>query len=186
MHDRVKETLAELCTHFWLAKGRQIVKAVVSSCNTCRRLEGIAYPPPPTAQLPQFRLEDKHPFPSVGVDFLGPLYVKASANSKTMTKVYTALYTCTTTRAVHLELTTAMTTQAVLQSLRRFVGRWGVPSLLVSDNFKSFKAASGKVQALFEAPEVTTFLNEKRIKWRFNLAKVPWKGGFFERMVKST
>ena len=173
MHDGVKETLTELRTHFWRTKGRQRVKAVVSSCNTCRRLEGIAFSPPPTAQLPQFRLEDKHPFASVGVDFLGLLYVKESANSKTMTKVYTALYTCAMTRAVHLELTTAMTTQAVLQSLRRFVGRWGVLSLLVSNNFKSFKAASGKVQALFEAPEITTFLNEKQIEWRFNLAKAP-------------
>ena len=39
IHDGVKETLAELCTHFWLAKESQRIKAVVSSCNTCRRLE---------------------------------------------------------------------------------------------------------------------------------------------------
>jgi len=55
----------------------------------------------------------------------------------------------------------------------------------VSDNFKSFKTVSGKLQALFEAPEATSFLNDRRIEGRFNLAKAPWWGRLFERMVKS-
>jgi len=79
-----------------------------------------------------------------------------------------------------------MTMQAVLQSLRRFVRRRGVPKLIVSDNFKPFKTVSGKLQALFKAPEVTSFLSDRRIEWRFNLAKALLWGGFFERMVKST
>ena len=56
----------------------------------------------------------------------------------------------------------------------------------MSDNFKSFKTASGKLETLFGAPEVTNFLSERMIEWRFNLAKAPWSGGFFELMVKST
>ena len=113
MHNGFKEILAELRTCYWLVKGRKIVKAVISSCNKCRNLEGLNCSPPPIAQLPQFRLEDQHPFTSVGVDFLGPLYVKETKSSTVTSKVYTALYTCATTRAVHLALTTSMTTQAV-------------------------------------------------------------------------
>ena len=117
---------------------------------------GIAYLPPPTAQLPQFRLEDKHPFASVVVDFLGPLYVKESANSKTMTKVYTALYTCETIRAVHLELTTAMTTQAVLQSLRRFVGWRGVPTItLLSTIYKRTTESTGTLPSALPTVQIT-------------------------------
>ena len=48
-------------------------------------------------------------------------------------------------------------------------------------------ATVGKLEALtVEGPEVTSFLSERRIEWRFNLAKASWWGGFFERMVKST
>ena len=52
--------------------------------------------------------------------------------------------------------------------------------------YEKKKTVSSKLQALFEAPEVTSFLNDRRIEWRFNLAKAPWWGGFFERMGKST
>ena len=150
-----------------------MVKAVISSCNKCRKLEGLHFSPPPTAQLPQFRLEDQHPFTSVGLDFLGPLYGKETNSYTVTSKVYIALYTCATARAVHLELTASMTTQTVLQSLRRFLGKRGVPKLIVSDNFKSFMTVSGKLQALFEAPEVTCFLNDRRIEWRFTLVEAP-------------
>ena len=39
-HERVMHNIAELCTHIWLIRGRQIVKGVISSCNRCERLEG--------------------------------------------------------------------------------------------------------------------------------------------------
>ena len=117
MDNGVKETLAELRTHYWLVNGRQSVKAVIPSCNKCHKQEGLHYSSPPTTvQIPQFRLEIQHPFMSVGVDSLGPLYVKETTSSTVTSKVYTALYTCATTQAVHLELTTSMTTQAVLRS----------------------------------------------------------------------
>ncbi|XP_068739401.1 uncharacterized protein [Montipora capricornis] len=182
MHNDVKKILEELCTHYWLIKGWQIFKEVISSCNKCRRLEGIRYFPPLTAQLAQFRLEDQHPFSSVELQ----LYVREPNTRSASLKVYTALYTCATTRAVYLKLTTSMTTQVVLQRFRTFVGKQGSPKLIASDNFKSFKPAAGKLEALFGAPEVESFFSERRNEWRFNLAKAPFWEGFFERMVKST
>ena len=50
MHNGVKETVAELRTRYWLVNGRKIVKAVISSCSKFRKLEGLHYSPPPTAQ----------------------------------------------------------------------------------------------------------------------------------------
>jgi len=40
MHDGVKETLTELRSKFWLARGRQVVKKLLHSWVTCRRHEG--------------------------------------------------------------------------------------------------------------------------------------------------
>ena len=59
------------------------------------------------APLPADRVNTQKPFAVTGIDFAGPLYVKVGSNT---TKSYIALLTCATTRAVHLELCTDMTT----------------------------------------------------------------------------
>ena len=54
------------------------------------------------------------------------------------------LFTCAVTRALHLELVDSMSLADTMLSLRRFVGRRGLPSIMYSDNAKSFDAAQGK------------------------------------------
>ena len=181
-HGGVRETLAELRTRFWVSKGRQAVKLSIRRCVVCRRYEGTAYSVPVTAQLPSFRVEQAPPFSRVGIDFAGPLYVKASGNQ--MKKVYIALFSCAVTRAIYLDVVENLETPTFLRCFRKFIGRRGVPELVISDNAKTFKAASKELKLLYEHPEVQAFLTEKRITWRFNLEKAPWWGGFYERMVK--
>ncbi|XP_065058886.1 uncharacterized protein LOC135686560 [Rhopilema esculentum] len=77
MHCLVRGTLAELRARFWVTKARQFVKKVLHSCFVCRKLEGRPYQPPPTAQMPDFRVKESIPFANVGIDFAGPLYVKS-------------------------------------------------------------------------------------------------------------
>ena len=67
--------------------------------------------------------------------------------------------------------------------MRRFSARRGTPSLIVSDNAKTFKAAHKYVEKYLTDPDVRAHLEVNRIEWRFNLARAPWWGGFFERMV---
>ena len=62
-----------------------------------------------------------------------------------------ALFTCGTTRALHLELVPDLSTQPFLLCFKRFVNRCGIPSLVVTDNAKTFKAASKKLIALFKS-----------------------------------
>ena len=68
--------------------------------------------------------------------------------------------------------------------LRRFIGRRGLPKLIVSDNAKTFQASEKTLVSLFELEDVQEHLSNKGIRWQFNLAKAPWWGGFFERLVK--
>ena len=60
-----------------------------------------------------------------------------------------------------------------------------MPSLIVSDNAKTFQATEKALNELFNHPEVRTDLEHMRVEWRFNLERAPWWGGFFERMVAS-
>ena len=149
---------------------------------TCKRWEGTAYSQPATASLPEFRVNPAPPFSKVGVDFDGPLFVKE--RGKMMRKVYVFLFSCCVTRGLHLDLVEDLSTPTFLRCLRKFTARRGTPTLIVSDNAKTFKGAEKAMRALFRNPEVRKELGNKGIEWRFNLARAPWWGGFFERMVK--
>ena len=175
MHNGVKETLTDLRSRFWIVKGRQTVRDVISPCATCKKLEGKSYSAPPQPPLPEFRVSDELAFTQVGVDFAGPVYLKdVYSKSKKVYKAYIAIFTCASSRAVHLELVPDLSTETFLRCLKRFISRKGVPRLVISDNGKTFKGSSLKV-----------FLSQHGITWQFNVPRAPWWGGFFERMVRS-
>ena len=66
---------------------------MLQACRLCKILEGLNYPAPVQAELPDFRLEGGRAFKSTGVDFTGPVYVK---EAKEMKKAYITLFTCAT------------------------------------------------------------------------------------------
>ena len=100
-----------------------------------------------------------------------------------MTKCYIALFTCCVTRAVHLELVENLLSSTFANCLRRVCSRRGTPTLMVSDNAKTFKATVKLLKKLAKDSTVVNFLESRRIIWRFNLERAPWAGGIFERMV---
>ena len=187
-HERVhrsglRATLAQLRSKYWVPKGRQEVKRVLSECATCKKLKGKPYSSPPTSALPEFRVREAPPFSRVGVDFAGPLYVKSKMGG--MEKVYIALFSCCVTRAIHLELVEDLSAAAFRRCLRRFTARRGTPALVVSDNAKTFQATEKALNELFDHPEIQADLGHMRVEWKFNLERAPWWGGFFEGMVAS-
>ena len=139
-HDGVKETLAEFRSNYWITKGRQRIKAVVRRCHLCKLLEGLAYPAPVTADLPEFRLDGGTAFKYTGVDFCGPVYIKDMEDKLVkMKKAYILVLTCATSRMVHLELCPDLTTEAYIRSQQRFMGKRGTPLRFMSNNRRTFK-----------------------------------------------
>ncbi|XP_028416058.1 uncharacterized protein LOC114539642 [Dendronephthya gigantea] len=175
-HCGVRATLGRLRTKYWVVKGRQMVKRVIGKCVTCKKLEGRAYGGRQMADLPGFRVKEAAPFSNVGVDFAGPLFVRCC--TKASKKAYIALFSCCVTRAIHLELVRDLSAETFLCCMRRFAARRGMPSLIVSDNAKTFKAAERAVKKLFNQPKVKAELLTKRVTWRFNLERSPWWGGW--------
>ena len=172
MHNGVKETLAELRSRFWIVKGRQLVKKIIGQCKICTLIQGLSYGEPDMSQLPDFRVQEVHAFHAVGIDFAGPLFIKSEDNS--LKKVYIALFTCATTRALHLEIVPDLDTATFLLCFKRFVSRRGLPSIIVTDNAKTFKAASKTIVKLFKSKEIVSYLTHRKIQWKFNVAKAPW------------
>ena len=59
-HSGVRATLAQLRSKYWVPKGRQEVKRVLSECVTCKKLKGKPYSSPPTAALPEFTVHGSY------------------------------------------------------------------------------------------------------------------------------
>ena len=138
---------------------------------------------PPTADLPRFRVAGNQAFENVACDLCGPLYCRTENNGTS--KIYIVVFTCPTSRAIHLEIAQSLSAESFLQALRRYVSRRGIPATILTDNAQYFKRTDKILKKLFSSKEVTNYLLQKRIIWKYNLASTPWAGGLFERMVQT-
>lgn len=182
-HNGIKSTLNGVRETYWVLRGRETVKRVLKRCVICKKIEGKAYQSPREPSLPSSRVSDAPPFTNTGIDFAGPLFVKE--NDETV-KSYICLFTCASTRAVHLELLKDLSTNMFLTAFRRFVSRRGMPRKILTDNAKTFKAAAKEVATMYRSNDVKRYLAGKGVSWEFITEKAPWHGGFWERLIKST
>ena len=126
-HSGVQETLTELRSRFWIVRGRSFVRKHCTSDSYVVALKDeriILHLHPP---LPSFRVKEVLAFTYTGVDYAGPLYIKATGD----TKVWICLYTCCMVRAVHLKVVPDMTTQSFIRCFKRFTARRGVPVKII-------------------------------------------------------
>ena len=183
-HAGIKATLNEVRSDFWIPKVKRTVQDIVRRCIICRRFTAKPFQAPGPPPLPPIRLSEMPPFTNTGVDFAGPLYCR-ERGSKMPSKSYISLYTCASTRAVHLELVPDMTAVSFTNSIIRFVSTRGIPHVIISDNAKTFKKTAEDMNCLITRSPTQEFVEDNKITWLFYLEKSPWWGGFIERMVQS-
>lgn len=176
----------EVRRKFWIPHLRAAVKRAKSNCQQCKN--NRAKPKPPImGQLPVDRLQPYvRPFTYTGLDYFGPMYVTIGRRRE---KRWAALFTCLTTRAIHIELAADLSTDACIICIRNFVNRRGVPVKIRSDMGTNFVGADGELQRasdLFDHNFIQSELATKNITWEFNCPANPSSGGCWERLVQST
>ena len=183
-HGGMKATLLELRDEFWIPQARKAVQIIINKCVVCRRINAKSYIAPNPPPLPPIRLSELPPFTHTGVDYAGPLYLKERGCQDSY-KAYIALFTCASSRAIHLELVPSMSSPSFRNCLIRFVSIWGAPRYMISDNAKSFKKSAEDLNCIITRSPTQEYLEDNRIVWFFYLEKSPWWGGFIERLVSS-
>lgn len=181
LHGGVGLTMAHVRQEYWIPRLRQLAKNVVNHCYGCKKFHVTKLQNPPPGNLPVDRTEGTFPFQVVGVDYAGPITYKIS--KKKEGKAYILLFACSLTRAVHLELLTDQTTAGFIRCLKHFIARRGRPTKIYSDNGRSFVAASRWLKSVMREEKLQDYLAHHNILWQFNLARAPWWGGQFERLV---
>ena len=159
------------------------MRSLISKCVICKRVAGKPYAaldPPP---LVKDQVNATCPFEVTGVDFTGALYIRSGTGEH---KVYICLFTCAVSRAIHLEVVVDLTLQCFLQAFHRFTSRRSTPRLMLSDNAATYQAAAEELQKLFTSAALTEDLARRGVEWRFIPKRVPWFGGFWERLIGLT
>lgn len=182
-HSGVSNTVMALRQVYWIPSIRQRVRKLLRQCVTCNKLSGKPYRAPNPPPLPKVRVTECPPFTVTGVDFTGALHVK---NGEDERKVYICLFTCASTRAVHLEIVQDLTVESFLLAFRRFASRKSLPSKMLSDNASTYLAAAEDLQKLFESNTLKETLGCQNITWHFIPKRAPWYGGFWERLIGLT
>jgi len=182
-HAGVDSTLTAIRQQFWILTARQYIRTLLRRCTTCKRHIGKPYPAPDPAPLPMVRTSDVPPFTVTGIDFTGALYVQQNTREQ---KVYICLFTCATTRAIHLEVVTDLSTHTFLLAFRRFTSRRSLPQTVISDNGSTYLAAAEELSSLFASEELKETLSRQGVQWKFIPKRAPWYGGFWERLVGLT
>ena len=103
-------------------------------------------------------------------------------------KRYGCLFTCLTTRAVHLEVACSMDTDSFINALRRFICRRGPPEIIRSDNGSNFVGAERELRKSLNSlnqVQIAECLRQKEITWIFNPPAASHMGGVWERMIRS-
>jgi len=175
-HVRVQGLLSLLRERFWILKGRKTIRGILTKCVVCRRHGARHFSTIPPA-LPEQCIRDAAVFEITGVDMAGPLFLKDCR------KAWVCLYTCAVYRAVHLELTSSLSTESFLQTFRRFVARRGRPAITYSDNGTNFMGTEWAFHQLNWKKIIKTSAIE-RIDWRFNPPTAAWWGGWWEHLIR--
>ena len=115
-------TLTQIRSEVWIIKGTETVKSIVTKCVICKVIQGRTMVRPLSPNLPNYRISTEFAFQVTGFDLAGPLYVKNiySSHGMMMFKSSILLFTCSSTRTVHLEFTPTMDVNSVFRATRRW------------------------------------------------------------------
>lgn len=192
LHSGPKSLLANLNQKYWLINGMRQIKKVTHKCLVCFRLKAGAAKQL-MGSLPRHRVTACRPFQKIGIDFAGPVQVKNSRiRSSVVGKGYVCIFACFVTKAIHLELSSDLSTDSFLACFKRFISRRGLPSDVFCDNGTNFRGARNQLADLYKLnssndhqTHVQAFAAKEGIKFHFTPSYAPVFAGLAEAAVKS-
>lgn len=184
-HQGRNQTQMELRMNgFWIIGGSKSVAKLIHKCVQCRKLRR------PTeeqrmAELPVERTEVSAPFTFCGMDCFGPFVVKRARKEY---KRYGLIFTCLSSRAVHIEMIEDLSTDAFISALRCFISLRGAVRKLHCDHGTNFVGARNELKESLKQVDtkaLEVFLSEKQCEFVFNAPSASHAGGIWERQIRT-
>ena len=179
--------LCQISQRYWIVAGREEIRKWEAQCNECKRRKNKVASQI-MAPLPSSRTRKTcRAFDQAAVDYADPIKT-VQGRGKKRQKRWLCVFTCMTTRAVHLEVAFGLDTDSFLNALSRSTSRRGTPSAITSDNGTNFVGAVNELKELekqLDKEKILRSTAHEGIKWVFNPPSAPHFGGVFECMVKA-
>ena len=180
------QVLSSLREKFWILKGPSTVRKVLRQCVVCKRYHGSLCSQQMAPIIEDQKSPDRSPFTYVGVDYFGPFNVKIGRST---VKHYGCIFTCLTTRAVHLEVAHTLTTNSFIAAFQRFTSRRGTPGKVYSDNGTNLVSGELEFRKSMEQwnqANISRYMSHRDITWTCNPPYTSHRGGVWERMICET
>ncbi len=165
----------------WIISARRLAKVLKSRCQGCKILAKMTAGQL-MAPLPAHRVGPTPAFYSTAVDLFGPLEYQGTVNKRSTGKGWGAIFVCTASSAVHIELVETYSTDSFLQALRRFTCIRGQPQRFQSDAGLQLEAAGQQI-ASWDYSEVVEWCNSKNIEWQVMPTGAQHFNGQAERLI---
>lgn len=180
LHPGIQTLQFLISQQFWILSPKRAIREVVSKCTKCWKLAPKAYQPY-MGNLPKLRVSQLKAFSCVGIDFAGPFFITMSRirGAKTL-KAYVSVFICFSTKAIHLELASDLSSDAFLAAFRRFLSRRGRCLKIYSDCGTNFVGANKQLISFMKHAA-----HAENIEWHFNPPSAPHFSGLAEAGVKS-
>ncbi|XP_071142180.1 uncharacterized protein [Mytilus edulis] len=143
------------------------------------------------ADLPVDRLEPGPPFTYVGVDCFGPweIVTRKTRGGATNSKRWAALFTCLTTRGIHIEVLEEMSSSSFINAFKGFTSIRGQVKQIRSDCGTNFVGATNELKIdtiRVDDDNIKDCLYKSGVTWVFNAPHSSHMGGIWERMIGVT
>ena len=132
LHLGVASTMGAIREEWWIPRLRSLVKKMINGWHTCKVFSTEPYGKTDTSPLPYFRTEASKPIHTPGIDFAGPLTYKVKRDKQGKAPIL--VFTCSVTRAVHLEVTKSQTAEEFRDNLNAFISRKTRSQRIISYN----------------------------------------------------
>ncbi|XP_075150893.1 uncharacterized protein LOC142225003 [Haematobia irritans] len=176
---------------YWIPRLTSLIRSTINRCKRCL-LDRKKSCTQIMAALPPERTVLTRPFTTTGVDFAGPFEIKSFiGRACKITKGYVCVFVCFSTKAIHLEATSDLSTTTFLAAFHRFIARRGCPKTIFSDNGTNFVGASREMEKELRSvlkegrDKVCSAYQFQQLSWQFIPAGAPHMGGLWEAAVKS-
>ena len=122
------------------------------------------------------------------MDIFGHFNVK---DERKQLKRFVTLFTCFSSRKIHLESTISMDADSFIQALRRFMARRGTVREITSENGKNFSGAETEMRKgfkLMDHAKVKDFLLDRSCDWikgKKNPSSSSHMEGVWEHQIRS-
>lgn len=175
---------------FWIVGRKQALNSVINNRIKCKRLRNRQQIKK-KAHLPIDRLTPAPPFSFVGLEVFGPWLVSARRTRGGMAnnKRWAVLFTCLTTRAIHIKVIESMDASCFSNALRRFLALRGPAVQFCSDCGTNFVGARNELQSSLKDMDdraIQSYIATEGCNWIFNAPHASHGSGVWERMIGVT